>query len=284
MNMIDFTLQLMEETIGSSREDQDKAQRHSEENRPGQPSPPRINDHLGQCDADYLTILQYSTVATTFLVAMKHMHFSPMPGVTAWAFEATGRTLWREFSNAVVQCFTYGEATPDLDDDATFITRQTTSATARLNRSAAATDTLWTLAKLYYVGETSNSIPGQRNDVPMLVTTILSLWENAEYLWDESVVAWIRHLLQFSFPSKTQRGKELRQPLQALILSSLYFPNPDVGNALTSRKKAINSLKKLVLTLDDGTELESSVDGADPWKIWITKQLPIDQGRTLQNK
>ena len=284
--MIDFTLQLIEQaTDPSFRIDQGNGTSHPAAIQDGNLSLSQMTIPLGRGDFDLLVILQYATLATTFLVAMKQMHFNPISGGTAWAFEAMGRNLWREFSDIVVKFTTYSQEVPDMhdDDDGTFATLKTSGhdTPAHLNRSAAATDTLWNLAKLQYPGGTSDSTSGQRKDVPLLVTSILSLWKNAEYIWDDSVEAWIYHLLHFSFPLDTAGGKDLRQPLQALILSTMYFPSPGSGPRLSSRKNAIRSLHRLVLAADDRTALLSSSEEADPWKLWIVKQLPTDVGDTL---
>ena len=281
--MIEFTLQLMEQAADpSSHIEQGNGTSHPAAIQDGNISLSQMTIPLGQGEIDLIAILQYATLATSFLVAMKHMHFNPISGGTAWAFEAMGRDLWREFSDLVVKFYTHSQATPDTNDEA-FATRKTADyeAHAHLNRSAAATDTLWNLAKLHYPGGTSKSTFGQRNDAPLLVTSILCLWKNAEYIWDDSVETWIHRLLHFSFPLDTAGGKELRQPLQALILSTLYFPSPDGPPGLSAKRNAISSLHKLVLVADDRTALLSSSEEAGPWENWIVNQLPIDEGGKL---
>lgn len=283
MSVIDFAVQLSEKaTESSSYIDQEEA--HSFDERPRQDnfSVSQMKTKGGDT-VDHVTILQYASLATTFLVAMKEMRFSPIPSGTVWGLESVGRTLWREFSKTVVNYFTNSPISSYVDDDTFTATPRTTAhgVPVGMNISASATDILWTLAKLHYPDGTSHSTSGQRGDIPLLVTTILSLWKDAEYMWEESVERWIHYLVQFVFPQGTLGGKELRQPLQALILSSLYFPAPEGSDGSIARRKAIDSLEKLLLVVNPGTQLISDTEDRDPWKIWILDQFRSDHTDTL---
>lgn len=221
-----------------------------------------------------LSILQYATLATSFLEAMRQAQGdSPTANGALWTFEVSSRVLWREFSKlTVTQC--NRPVNVGAGDAATVITRQSTATTASpvaLNHSAAATDTLWNLTKLHY--PVSGGFSADQADIPLLVTTILGLWRHAGSFWDESVVSWLQNLLSNSFPEGTDGGTELRQSLQALILSQLYFPSCEEPSFY---ENATQSLIGLVLHPFQSTK-ETAGEVCDPWGAWIQKQLPTRQ-------